>query len=326
MVKMGSFLFVSIFLVILILTQAVFFLIRNRFNPELTRLRRELSGISGSENIRENIDLAKKRELSSIPWLNEFLLRVQIPLFSKLELLTQQSGTRHGVSLFILLSVTMAVVGAFLSFSFTRNSMIALGVAVLAGPIPFLYLRSLKNKRLKKFEEQLPDALDMISRSLRAGHSLSGGLQMVVNEFTDPIQGDFARTLGEINFGVGHEDALRNLAKRVDLSDLKFFVLAVIIQRQSGGNLSEILEKISYLIRERHKLHGRMMALSGEARISAIILSVLPFVIVALVFFLNRSYAEILINDRVGQIMSGVALAMMITGIIVMRKMIQIKV
>ncbi len=141
----------------------------------------------------------------------------------------------------------------------------------------------------------------MIARALKAGHAFNGGLQMVVMEFADPARTEFRKTLDEINFGLSYEDALRNMTERVDCTDLKFFVLSVIIQRQSGGNLAEILEKISGLIRERFKLHGKVMALTGEARISAVILTILPFAIAGAIFILNRPYIEILFQEPVGQ-------------------------
>ena len=149
---------------------------------------------------------------------------------------------------------------------------------------------------------------------------------MVVMEFADPARAEFRKTLDEINFGVSYEDALRSMADRVDCPDLKFFALSVIIQRQSGGNLAEILDKISYLIRERFKLMGKVKALTGEARISAVILSLLPFFMAAAIYFLNRGYLEILFREPAGRIMAGLALVMMALGVVAMKRMISIKV
>jgi tight adherence protein B len=166
----------------------------------------------------------------------------------------------------------------------------------------------------------------MIARALKAGHALTGGFQMVAMEFADPARTEFRKTLDEVNFGLSYEEALRNMSKRFDCADLKFFVLSVIIQRQSGGNMAEILEKIGSLIRERFKLFGKVKALTGEARISAVILTILPFAIAAGIYFLNRAYIEILFREPVGQIMVGAAAVMMILGIIVMRRMVIIEV
>jgi len=166
----------------------------------------------------------------------------------------------------------------------------------------------------------------MIARSLRAGHAFTGGMQMVVMEFAEPARSEFRKTLDEVNFGVSYEDALRNMAERVDCPDLKFFALSVIIQRQSGGNLAEILDKISYLIRERFKLYGKVKALTGEARISAVILSLLPFFMAAVIFVLNRAYLEILFREPVGRFMAGAALVLMVLGIVAMKRMITIRV
>jgi tight adherence protein B len=149
---------------------------------------------------------------------------------------------------------------------------------------------------------------------------------MVAMEFADPARTEFRKTLDEVNFGLSYEEALRNMSERFDCADLKFFVLSVIIQRQSGGNLAEILEKIGSLIRERFKLFGKVEALTGEARISAVILTILPVAIAVVMFFLNRAYIETLFKDPVGQIMVGAAVVMMILGVFVMKRMVIIEV
>ena len=137
---------------------------------------------------------------------------------------------------------------------------------------------------MEKFERQLPEALELVSRSLKAGHAFTGGLKMVAEEFGDPVGVEFGRTLDEINFGVGVPEALTNLTQRIECEDLKFFAVSVIIQRETGGNLAEILESLGRLIRERFKFQGRVRVLSGEGRISAIVLVAIPFFIAGLLF------------------------------------------
>jgi tight adherence protein B len=179
---------------------------------------------------------------------------------------------------------------------------------------------------LAKFEEQLPEALDMMARSLRAGHAFTGALQMVGQEFDEPLGPEFTKTLNEINYGMGLEVALRNLIDRIDSDDLKLFVLSVSIQRESGGNLAEIMENIGHLIRERFILKGQIRSLSGEARLSAYILIGLPFFIGLAVYFLNPKYVKVLFEDPIGHVMLLVAGVMMVVGIIVMKRMIKVKV
>jgi tight adherence protein B len=198
--------------------------------------------------------------------------------------------------------------------------------AVVLGYVPFAYLLRKKKQRLRKFERQLPEALELVARTLRAGQAFSGGLSIVSEEFDDPIGTEFERTLDEINFGVSVQVALQNLAARVDCPDVRFFVVAVVIQRESGGNLAEIIESIANVVRERFKLVGKIRVLSAEGKASALILCLLPFFIGFVIYLLNRDYMSALIEDPIGKYMIGAGLVMMFLGIIVMRKMIQIKV
>ncbi|MDP2268988.1 MAG: type II secretion system F family protein, partial [Deltaproteobacteria bacterium] len=181
-------------------------------------------------------------------------------------------------------------------------------------------------KRIRLFEEQLPEALDMLARSLKAGHAFTGGLKMVGEEFSDPAGTEFSKIVDEINFGVAYDDALKNLAKRIESDDLKLFVISVIIQRTSGGNLAEILESIGHLIRERFKLRGHVQTLSAEARLSAYILLGLPFAIGLLLYVVNPSYIGLLFEDPIGHVMLAGAGVMMALGVIVMKRMVKIKV
>jgi tight adherence protein B len=165
-----------------------------------------------------------------------------------------------------------------------------------------------------------------MARALKAGHAFPAGLKMVADEMEDPIGTEFDKTLGEINFGIEVSEALKNLSRRVDCPDLRFFVISIIIQRETGGNLAEILVNIAHLIRERFKLHGRIRVLSAEGKFSAIVLIALPFLVALLLTFLNPDYLRLLITDPIGHFMLGFALVTMILGILVMKKMVAIKV
>ncbi len=177
-----------------------------------------------------------------------------------------------------------------------------------------------------KFERQLPDAIDLIVRALKAGHAFSGGMKMVADEFADPVGTEFEKTMDEINFGVSTADALKNLIKRVDCPDVKFFVISVIIQMETGGNLAEILEKISYLIRERFKLQGRIRVLSAEGKLSAIVLIAIPFLISFYLMLVNPDYLKPLFTDPIGRFMVVLAIAMMIIGVLLIKKLISFRV
>jgi tight adherence protein B len=321
-------LFVGIFIASLVVIQALFMVIRSRFNPEVSRLRQEIGALSAARagGGGAGVDIVKKRTLSEIPWLNRVLLDLKVPTVSRLERLLEQADVKQPLGFYFLLSAAFAAGTFSLVFTLSRSVPAAAITGIGAAFLPWLYVGARKARRLKQFEQQLPDALDMIARALKAGHAFNGGLQMVVMEFADPARIEFRKTLDEINFGLSYEDALRNMTERVDCTDLKFFVMSVIIQRQSGGNLAEILEKISSLIRERFKLFGKVKALTGEARISAFILTVMPFAIAAVIFWVNPGYVEVLLQEPVGRVMLLGAAVMMAMGIYVMSKMVAIKV
>jgi len=179
---------------------------------------------------------------------------------------------------------------------------------------------------MEKFQRQLPEALELIARSLKAGHAFPSGMKLAADEFDDPLGPEFDETLNEINFGVSVPDALKNLTDRIDCPDLKFFVISVILQRETGGNLAEIIESLSYIIRERFKLYGKVKILAAEGKLSAIILVALPFLIMIVLRFINTDYINTLLSEPAGRIMSGMAAFMMLIGILVMKKMVNIKV
>jgi tight adherence protein B len=179
---------------------------------------------------------------------------------------------------------------------------------------------------MAKFQEQLPDALDLIARALKAGHAFSGGLKMVADEFADPIGTEFEKTIDEINFGVATDMAMKNLAHRVDCPDLQFFVVSVIIQRETGGNLAQILEKIASLVRERFRLYGKVRSLAAEGKLSAIILLSLPPAMAGYFFLVQPEYIGLLFMDPFGIAMVVGASIMMVIGTYVMKKMIEIRV
>lgn len=192
--------------------------------------------------------------------------------------------------------------------------------------VPWFWLMNKRTARMKKFGIQLPDALELVARALRAGHSLAAGMHVVAEEMPSPIADEFNRVYEEQNLGISVEDSLRNMCERVPNLDLRFFVTSVCVQRQTGGDLSEILDKIGYVIRERFRILGQVQALTGEGRLSGIVLIALPF---ALFFFMLNSQPEYIAKlwtTELGQQMSIVALIMQILGALCIRKIVDIKV
>jgi tight adherence protein B len=316
----------GIFTSIVLLLEGIYFAFRatQRLRAE-KRLRRRLGKLYTSGHIIETIEILQKRNLSEVPWLNRILLRIS--RFRRLnELLLEQANVQSPLGVFLMLAIILAFVGFWVSLRYTANYLLALVGALFFGMLPVFYLRVKKRKRMARFQEQLPNALELIARSLRAGHAFSGGIKMVADEFADPIGPEFDKTVDEINFGVDFTQALKNLSSRIDCDDLKYFIISVTIQRETGGNLTEILDNIAYIIRERFKLQGKVKALAAEGKFSAYILIGLPFLIALTVFFLNRKYIEILLIDPIGKWMIAISIIMMILGIMVIKGMIKIKV
>ena len=204
--------------------------------------------------------------------------------------------------------------------------LVSAGVACVSSTIPWIYLLRKRKKRIKKFISQLPEGVQLISRAMRAGHAFSTGLQLAAAEFEDPLGTEFEYVIDQINFGVPTAEALKTLARRMNCEEAKFFAVSVILQRETGGNLAEILDTLADLIRERFKLRGKIRTLSAEGRISAIGLICMPILVTIVLYFLNREYILFLLEDPVGRIMTLVALGMMTIGVLVIRRMINFEI
>jgi tight adherence protein B len=203
---------------------------------------------------------------------------------------------------------------------------VGLGFVVATYVFPVLWLLQRRKSRLSKFAKQLPDMFELLSQALRAGHSLASGMQLISQELPDPAGTEFGRVFHEQNLGLKIEDALLNMANRMDILDVRLFVTAVLIQRQTGGDLAEVLDKISGVIRERIKLHGTVQALTAEGRLSGYVLLALPFVVFGAMLKINFEYAETLWKNPIGQMMSMFAIVSMLMGWMMIKKIINIKV
>jgi tight adherence protein B len=179
---------------------------------------------------------------------------------------------------------------------------------------------------MAKFERQLPEALGLIARALRAGHAFTSGMKLACEEFSDPLGPEFEDTLDEINFGQSVTDALKNLALRVDCPDLRFFVVSVILQRETGGNLAEIMEGLAHLMRERFKFRGKVRVLSAEGRLSASILFILPFFLAAFLFVFHPQVVAPLHQDPIGKVLMWIMGALMFLGFLMIRRIIKVEV
>jgi len=270
------------------------------------------------------LDILRKESLSEIPWLNDLLKRARkLQVF---RVLHQQADCQVPLGVFVLAAVGLAVSGLLLALSTRQTIVLALLFTGLLGAIPYAYLLWRKNQRLATFERQFPEALELVSRALRAGHAFSVGLKMVGEEAADPIGKEFRRVFDEVSMGVALPQALENMTNRVDSVDLRFFNTSVLVQRETGGNLAEILDSLAGLIRQRFELQLRVNALSAEGRMSAVVLLGLPIFVGALLYQTNREYMEVLFTDPMGQSLATVGSIMMIIGAVVMKRMVAIKV
>jgi tight adherence protein B len=239
--------------------------------------------------------------------------------------LIAQSGVKMTVGTYVLACFATASAGAALGWSLLHMLVAALVLGVLAGSLPYLYLRFKKARRLRIFEEQFPEAMDLISRALRAGHAFTTGLGMVADEIPAPVGTEFRRLYDEQNFGMSLPDALRGMAGRVPVLDARFFVTAVLTQRESGGNLSEILDNLAQVMRERFKFKRQIRVISAHGRISAWILSALPPVMALAVFAMSPHYLEPLITDPLGTRLALIAGTLQVVGTYIIARMVRIE-
>jgi tight adherence protein B len=270
------------------------------------------------------VDIVRQYTFSDIPWLHAFLFN--IPAMHRLARLMEQGNVTTPLGVFLLLAIVLTGGGLLLGVWMTRSLLLAAFCGIGAGLLPFAYLRLKKTMRANKFQRQLPEGLDMLTRALRAGHGFMAGMKMIGDEFPDPIGPEFDRAVDEINFGVATPVALERLTQRINCQELSFFVTAVIVQRETGGDLAEVIENIAQLIRKRFELQGRIRALTAEGKMSAMVLIALPVFIFCTISVLSPNYLIPLYSDPIGQTMVMFAVLMMLLGIVAINHMIKIKI
>ena len=313
-----------IFGISVIIIELLSYAYRSIRSPDRAKIMKRLRKSIYIEDEQVGADIMRKRVLSEIPFLNNVLLKT--PGMLKFDNLISQANSKYPIGFYILFALFLSFLGFLIGALVIKNQLVSLGLFVLGGLAPFLYLTILKHRRIAKFKRQLPEALDLMARALKAGHAFTNGMKLAADEFDDPLGPEFAEALDEINFGISVPNALRNLAKRIDCAEIRYFVVGVILQRETGGNLAELMGILSYLIREKFKFEGKVRTLSAEGRLSAIILIALPFFIAGWLQFSNPKYLETLVTDPIGKVMIFGAVLMMIMGILVMKKMVSIEV
>jgi len=268
--------------------------------------------------------ILKQRMLSDSPGLARLLRR--LPRMQALDRMMLQSGLNWSVGRFLALTLTIPCVLGIALTLLNPPWAATLLLACAGGTLPLLFVLRKRGKRLATLEAQLPEAADLLSRALRAGHSLPSALDMAGNELPAPISTELALVFGEINYGIPMNDALAGLTDRVPIEDLRYLVIAVLIQRESGGNLAEILDNVAGLIRKRLQLLDKVRVLSAEGRLGGWILTALPVVVGGIVFQINPELMSTLWTDPTGIRMLWYSIAMTCVGIIWMRQIVRIHV
>jgi len=312
-----------LFLISVLSIELLLFGYRKLHRGERRKVRRRLKELSSEEAAPEGSNIVRKRVLSTVPALNELLLQSPVRYFERF---TEKANAQHPLAVYLLLTLALMMAGFYFSHLVLRSYPISGLMALLCGAVPYVYLVMKKRRRMGRFQKQLPDALELIARALRAGHAFTSGLKLAADQFDDPLGPELQETLDEINFGMSVPDALKNLNERVDCPDLKYFIISVIIQREVGGNLAEIIETIARVVRERFKFQDKLRVLAAEGKVSARILIALPFIFAFAVSFINPEYLATLLKEPVGRVLCWTAGFLMILGLCVIIRMTKIRV
>ncbi|MFZ5926604.1 MAG: type II secretion system F family protein [Acidobacteriota bacterium] len=252
----------------------------------------------------------------------------RLELHDRLQNLIEQAGLKWKVARLVHSCLALFLAGFWLSWGLlpTQYRTAAFLIGIAAGALPLLYLVSKRRARLFKFEEQFPDSLEFMARSMRAGHAFSVSLEMLHREFQEPLAGEFRRVFEEHNLGMPLDIALQKLGQRVPSLDVHFFVSAVLLQKRTGGNLAEILDKLAYVIRERFKLRGKIRAISAHGRMTGLALTLIPVGVAAMMFVVNPDYLTFFVKEEVGNLMMAGAIALQLVGYAIIRKIVNIEI
>ena len=312
------------FLFMISIIELLRYAFRNLSAVKRSKVRKRIKKYTFTQSANEDYDIIKKRVYSEMPFFNRLLQGIS--LIKSLDRLTIQASTSLPTGFFILASLLLSGSSYWIISNYSRNDFMALLAAICGLTLPFAYLCFLRRKRIRKFQDQLPEGCDLIARSLRAGHAFTSGMKLAADEFAEPLGTEFQDTLEEINYGVSTQQALKSLAERIDCPEVKYFVVAVILQRETGGNLAELLEALAQLMRDKVKFEGKVRTLAAEGKITALILVMTPFLMALYLEFNTPGYLNIFLTHPAGRVMLYGCSALMILGIIVLRRMVDIKV
>jgi tight adherence protein B len=319
--------FVIAVLVFVVVTMAVFAAtsLFDERKAQARVLRDRLSTVQGpAEQAAPDVALLRDEVLSRIPAFDTFLRRSD--RVSELQKMLAQGSVDVRAGNFLMLCVVSAVVFTAVAIIAGGNPLFGWAGGVLGFFIPYAYASHMRTKRFQKFEEKFPEAIDTLARAVRAGHAFTTALEMIANEVSEPVAGEFRQLYEEQKFGLPVRDALMNLADRIPLVDVKFFVTAVMLQRETGGNLAEILDNLSYVIRERFKILRQVRVHTAQGRLTMVLLMALPPTIVVIMQLLNPGFIRPLFTDPIGHALIVGGITLQTLGYFVIRRIIRIQV
>jgi len=305
---------------------ALYLITSRSSDAKRTRLKERLADAirSSVHSADPEVRLVRQELLSEIPWVNKLLLGIH--LTSRCKQMIDQAASEITLMRLVLFSLTAGVLAFLAVIMLMPSYLLASFFGILAMSVPTLHILTKRRKRLNKFLQLLPDALDLMSRGLSAGHAFTEALNMVATEMPEPISSEFRKTYDEQNLGLSLKLALENLVERMPLLDLRMCVTAVLIQRETGGNLSELLEKVAHTIRERFRIMEDLKTMTLSSRWSAWLLCGLPIFLAIYVTFMNPGYMDVMWHDQRGHWLLALAAIMQILGILMVQKIMRIRI
>jgi len=284
---------------------------------------RKLSGRERGPGSGESVKLLKEEAVPLPEWLQPISNR--FPRMSDIQLLLEQSHSGWSVGTFLLMTAGFAIGSGTLLLLFGLGLLPSMAGAALAGGIPYFLLLRKRQKRLKEFEEQFSEVIDLLARSARAGHALQAGLQEVAEEAPDPCGAEFRQVFEEQRFGLPLAESLLGLGDRIDLVDVRMFVTSILIQRETGGNLAENLDNLSRLIRERFRFKRQIKVHSAHGRMTGLVLGMAPLAAGVMLFMVNPDYMRLLFTEDLGRYMIAAAVGLQLVGFFIIRRMTEIE-
>lgn len=317
-------LMITIFLCTVAFAVGLYYLVKeSRFAEKRTMKKRLLYISAGGQHGNDKLSVYRNKVLSDVGVLERFLLT--LPRLSSLDNLLLKVHIPLSASAFVVASLLLGGIGLFLGWQFLPQKVLAVALGGGFLIVPYLLLKSAEKKYYSNFHNQLPEALDLTARALSSGHALASGLEMVATEMCEPISAEFSVVIDEISLGLTMKEALDNLCSRVNSMDLRFFAIAVLVQKDTGGNLTEVLAQISKLIRERTVFDQQVRTLTAEGRLSGIILVILPILMFGYVYITNYEYISLLWTNTMGYYMVIGAISLQLIGAYLIKRIVTIE-